>query len=146
MRWRAGSRPDSRAGGRRTAGSPHGHPPAAPPPARALQLRLRRVAEPADGGAAAASGPAAAQAGDAGPIVRAAALAYSLPPARPAAPSRGTSALWGRKLDLPRCSQMVYPDGGRAWCSPTSTSMILGYWLPDDGACEPRVRAAVAGV
>ena len=41
---------------------------------------------------------------------------------------------------------MVYADGGRAWCSPTSTSMIVGYWLRDERPCEPRVRAAVAGV
>jgi hypothetical protein len=41
---------------------------------------------------------------------------------------------------------MVYPDGGEVWCSPTSTSMVLGYWDQDSGPCEPRVRAAVAGV
>src|SRR5262245_38339491 len=95
-------------------------------PAEALQLRLRL------------SGPDAA--------VRLGALASSTTPARPAAVSAGDPGLWGRELDLPRCSQMVYPDGGRAWCSPTSTSMIVGYWQRDQGACEPRVRAAVAGV
>jgi hypothetical protein len=41
---------------------------------------------------------------------------------------------------------MVYPDGGEVWCSPTSTSMVLGYWSKDTGPCEPRVRAAVEGV
>jgi hypothetical protein len=41
---------------------------------------------------------------------------------------------------------MVYPDGGEVWCSPTSTSMVLGYWGTDPGPCEPRVRAAVEGV
>ena len=41
---------------------------------------------------------------------------------------------------------MVYPDGGEVWCSPTSTSMVLGYLNNDTGACEPRVRAAVDGV
>ncbi|HVF14022.1 MAG TPA: C39 family peptidase [Acidimicrobiales bacterium] len=40
----------------------------------------------------------------------------------------------------------MYPDGGEVWCSPTSTSMVLGYWSGDTGPCEPRVRAAVAGV
>lgn len=41
----------------------------------------------------------------------------------------------GTVLDLPRYSQMVhrghYPkwgSGGQAWCSPTSTSMVLGYY------------------
>lgn len=56
----------------------------------------------------------------------------------------------GIVLDVPRYSQMVhrghYPrwgGGGKAWCSPTSTSMVLGYydalprrrsysWVPDD--------------
>jgi hypothetical protein len=80
------------------------------------------------------------------PRLRAAAVALST--AGSATPSErpGNPALWGRRLDLPSCSQMVYPDGGRVWCSPTSTSMILGYWRPDGGPCEPRVRAAVAGV
>jgi hypothetical protein len=35
---------------------------------------------------------------------------------------------WGLELDVPMLSQMVYPDGGRVWCSPTSTTMLLGYW------------------
>ena len=56
----------------------------------------------------------------------------------------------GKVLAVPRYSQMVhrghYPqwgNGGEAWCSPTSTSMVLGYygalpakrrhhWVPDD--------------
>lgn len=41
---------------------------------------------------------------------------------------------------------MVYPDGGEVWCSPTSTSMVLGYWEHDTGPCAPRVHAAVDGV
>ena len=35
---------------------------------------------------------------------------------------------WGRDLDVPKRSQMIYPDGGEVWCSPTSVSMVLGYW------------------
>ncbi|MBA4493962.1 peptidase C39 family protein [Paenactinomyces guangxiensis] len=31
-------------------------------------------------------------------------------------------------LDVPMRSQMVYPDGGEVWCSPTSTSMVMAYW------------------
>jgi hypothetical protein len=41
---------------------------------------------------------------------------------------------------------MVYPDGGEVWCSPTSTSMVLGYWGWMPGKCEPRVRATKDGV
>jgi hypothetical protein len=40
-----------------------------------------------------------------------------------------------RVLDVPRYSQMIhrgdypqYGNGGEAWCSPTSTSMVLGYY------------------
>lgn len=31
-------------------------------------------------------------------------------------------------LDVPMRSQMVFPDGGEVWCSPTSTSMVMAYW------------------
>jgi hypothetical protein len=41
---------------------------------------------------------------------------------------------------------MVYPDGGEVWCSPTSVAMVLGFHGALPGACEPRVRHAVAGV
>lgn len=40
----------------------------------------------------------------------------------------GNPALWGKVLDVPQRSQMIYPDGGEVWCSPTSTSMILAYY------------------
>lgn len=61
-----------------------------------------------------------------------------------------------RELDVPRFSQMIhrghYPQwggGGAAWCSPTSTSMVLGYygrlpkprWTPD-GHPNPAVDHA----
>lgn len=65
----------------------------------------------------------------------------------------------GVVLDVPRYSQMIhrghYPrwgGGGEAWCSPTSTSMVLGYYdaLPDPstyawipaGHTDPWVDAA----
>ncbi|WP_164007821.1 peptidase C39 family protein [Pyxidicoccus trucidator] len=35
---------------------------------------------------------------------------------------------WGTVLDVPNYSQMLYPDGGPVWCSPTSTTMLLDYW------------------
>lgn len=31
-------------------------------------------------------------------------------------------------LDVPMRSQMIYPDGGEVWCSPTSVSMVMAYW------------------
>jgi hypothetical protein len=84
--------------------------------------------------------------GSALPAVQNASLAYSTEPPKSAGVSAGNPALWGKLLDVPECSQMVYPDGGEVWCSPTSTSMVLGYLNHDTGPCEPRVRAAVEGV
>jgi hypothetical protein len=40
---------------------------------------------------------------------------------------------WGRELEVPTRSQMVYPDGGEAWCSPTSLSMVMSYWAGKTG-------------
>ncbi|NYN82379.1 C39 family peptidase, partial [Salmonella enterica] len=49
----------------------------------------------------------------------------------------------GAVIEVPRYSQMVHSGhspqwggGGQAWCSPTSTSMVLGYY-----AALPRRRA-----
>jgi hypothetical protein len=85
---------------------------------------------------------------DAVPSLRLAAVAVSTAPRRGApapAASAGDPARWGKILDVPACTQS-YPDGGEGWCSPTSTSMLVGYWAHDTGPCEPRVRAAVDGV
>jgi hypothetical protein len=50
-------------------------------------------------------------------------------------------------LAVPEHSQMVYPDGGNVWCSPTSTSMVLAYWNGYQGhTIESRVRTTVTGV
>lgn len=45
------------------------------------------------------------------------------------------TSVWGKKLPVPQRSQMLkeYRDlgfggGGEAWCSPTSTSMVMAYW------------------
>jgi hypothetical protein len=73
-------------------------------------------------------------------------VAYSTPAPKTASVSAGDPAKWNTLLNVPECSQMVYPDGGEVWCSPTSTSMVLGYWAQDGEACETRVRTAVAGV
>jgi hypothetical protein len=34
---------------------------------------------------------------------------------------------WGKLVDAPERSQMIYPNG-KALCSPTTVSMLLGYW------------------
>jgi hypothetical protein len=73
-------------------------------------------------------------------------VAFSTAPQRPTQLTPGDRGRWDRRLAVPACSQMVYPDGGEVWCSPTSTSMVLGYWQNHSGPCAPRVRAAVAGV
>lgn len=62
------------------------------------------------------------------------AVASRLPSVTSVATSRVGSAA-GVVLDVPRYSQMIhrgeyprYGGGGEAWCSPTSTSMVLGYY------------------
>jgi peptidase C39-like protein len=62
------------------------------------------------------------------------AVASDMPNAKPYVPSPLGGAE-GIELAVPRYSQEIhageYPQfdgGGEAWCSPTSTSMILGYW------------------
>ncbi|HEY8348020.1 MAG TPA: peptidase C39 family protein [Symbiobacteriaceae bacterium] len=35
---------------------------------------------------------------------------------------------WGVDLPVPCRSQMLYLEGGRAWCSPTSLAMVMAYW------------------
>ncbi|MGA7731901.1 MAG: peptidase C39 family protein [Chloroflexia bacterium] len=67
----------------------------------------------------------------------------------PTAPTNlvpGDPARWNKLLDVPGCSQMVYPDGGEVWCSPTAVAMVLGYWAGGSGSCPAYVRAAVSGV
>jgi hypothetical protein len=78
--------------------------------------------------------------------VRNASVAYSTSAPKTASVSAGNPARWNTSIDVPECSQMVYPDGGEVWCSPTSTSMVLAELESYTGPCEPRVRAAVEGV
>jgi hypothetical protein len=80
------------------------------------------------------------------PALRAAAVATSTTPEKPRSLASGNPAYWSHVLAVPECSQMVYPDGGTVWCSPTSVSMVVAFWEHETGACEPRVRATVAGV
>ncbi len=79
------------------------------------------------------------------PTVRNAGLTVSTTPPQNATMSTGNSAYWNHLLDVPQCSQMVYPNGGENWCSPTSTSMVVGYWANDTSTCAERVQAAVTG-
>jgi hypothetical protein len=65
-------------------------------------------------------------------VTRVTGMASRLPARSPT--SRPGPAV-GKSLAVPRYSQQVhrgeYPrwdGGGEAWCSPTSTSMVLGYW------------------
>jgi hypothetical protein len=81
------------------------------------------------------------------PTVRNASVAYSTSAPKAASVSAGDPARWGKTLGVPQCSQMVYPDGGEVWCSPTSTSMVLGYWNTDPGStCKDRELVTVNGV
>jgi hypothetical protein len=41
--------------------------------------------------------------------------------------------LWGESLSVPTRSQMIYPNGGEIWCSPTSLSMVMAYWANKTG-------------
>lgn len=73
-------------------------------------------------------------------------IVVSRQPSTPTSLAAGEPARWNKVLDVPECSQMVYPDGGEVWCSPTSMSMVLAYWARGSSSCETRVRAAVNGV
>ncbi len=60
-------------------------------------------------------------------------VSSQLPDALPSVSQPGSAA--GTVLDVPRYSQMAhaghspeYGGGGEAWCSPTSVSMVLGYY------------------
>lgn len=62
------------------------------------------------------------------------AMSSSVPDRFTVTPSAGGIA-WGKELAVPRYSQNVhaghYPEydgGGEAWCSPTSTEMVVEYW------------------
>ncbi len=63
---------------------------------------------------------------------------------RTAADEASDQRAWGTVLDVPGRSQMLYPPDGGAWCSPTSTSMILAYWAKKLGRDELVVPVPVA--
>jgi hypothetical protein len=69
------------------------------------------------------------------PRVRTFGAMASRVPERASVPVSPGGGAWGTELAVPRRSQNVheghYPEwdgGGQAWCSPTSTTMVLGYW------------------
>lgn len=80
--------------------------------------------------------------GHASPTVRfLGAVASNLPDAETVATSEPTGR--ARTLDVPTLSQELhkghYPqwdNGGEAWCSPTSTAMVLGYWGAGPSAAD----------
>lgn len=82
------------------------------------------------------------------PSVRALSIAvsdscrYEEPPETP-----GDGGFWGWELPVPARSQMVYPDGGEAWCSPVSLSMVMAYWANRTGRedLDQPVPAVVRG-
>jgi hypothetical protein len=84
--------------------------------------------------------------GSATPVVRNLSVAYSTSPSKKLTLQPGDPARWATLLDAPECSQMAYPDGGEVWCSPTSVSMVLGFYGYMPGGCADRVHAAVEGV
>lgn len=100
------------------------------PPANAYQLALILRA-----GDSAASG--------ATPAVSLAAVLASAP-SETARAVPATQSVWGTTLPVPERSQMIYPNGGPVWCSPTSTSMVMAYWAEKLG--EPALNRPVPEV
>jgi len=83
------------------------------------------------------------------PTIRNVSVSYSgNAPDKAGALESGTATNWDTRLAVPKCSQDEYPgEGGEVWCSPTSTSMVLGYWGDGQGTvCTVRVHDAVNGV
>ncbi|MET8363667.1 C39 family peptidase [Micromonospora sp. NPDC005194] len=71
----------------------------------------------------------------AAPVVRMLGAMSSTVPDRFTVPPSAGHIAWGVELPVPRYSQNVhaghYPEydgGGEAWCSPTSTEMVVEYW------------------
>ncbi|MDB4895594.1 MAG: hypothetical protein JWN15_1856 [Firmicutes bacterium] len=61
-------------------------------------------------------------------------LCTALPEHRsPEGPDR---AAWGVDLPVPRRSQMIYPNGGNVWCSPTALAMVMAYWGHEESIPE----------
>ena len=65
-------------------------------------------------------------------------------PSPSARPLDADRSAWGTTLEVPQRSQMVYPNGGPVWCSPTSISMVMAYWAARVG--EPALDQPVPTV
>ncbi|WP_034385471.1 peptidase C39 family protein [Deinococcus sp. YIM 77859] len=60
----------------------------------------------------------------------------------------GNRAAWGKLVNVPQRSQMLYAGGGEVWCSPTSVAMILaayGVNVPVPQAAEGTFDRAYGG-
>ena len=73
--------------------------------------------------------------GNASPVLRSVGAMASLVASRTTVPVSPPGGAEGIELKVPAYSQDIhtgqYPEydgGGEAWCSPTSTSMVVGYW------------------
>jgi hypothetical protein len=54
---------------------------------------------------------------------------------------------WNQVLaGVPQCSQMMFGDAGKAWCSPTALAMVLAYWRGETRPCAELVPPTAAGV
>lgn len=83
----------------------------------------------------------------ASPSVSLAAVLASRRSSAARAESSGSGVARGVALPVPERSQMIYPDGGEIWCSPTSTSMVMAYWaerLGEPALDRPVPEAAAA--
>ncbi len=47
------------------------------------------------------------------------------------APLPPNRTAWGRELAVPERTQVIYPEGVSAWCSPTSLTMLLAFWAAE---------------
>jgi hypothetical protein len=81
------------------------------------------------------------------PAIQSVSVTVSTAPRTPRKLAAGDPSKWNSLLGVPQYSQMVYPDGGRVWCSPVSVAMVMAFWEGDlESQPEERVRAAVDGV
>lgn len=55
---------------------------------------------------------------------------------------------WGHNITPPSRSQAEYPEGVRSWCSPASSSMLLGWWARElqQPALDAEVPVVARGV
>lgn len=71
-------------------------------------------------------------------------LCYAIREHRSAAPAH--TAAWGVDLPVPMRSQMVYPNGGNVWCSPTSLAMVMAFWGVEESIPDQIVPAVYDSV